>query len=721
MARIRGLRARALRGACSRPLLWAGTISAAVALSPVAYAQTTPPTPTASTVETVVVTAQKREEDVSKVPVTVQAIQGEALERQGIKSVKELITQIPGASLAGETSQGTEVYQMRGTVSGDTTGDATVASYLDDFAFSIPAVPFAPPADLYDLNRVEVLKGPQGTLYGSSSLGGVIKIVTNNPDLNDFKVSGQGSVGSVYQHATDYSGDVMINAPIIAGKLGVRAVLSGKHLSGFDNVPAIGLKNANNSDTILGRVKILFQPNDKLSITGSIWRFEAHQDFTNRMDGNDPPVDGATAPGVSPTDYTLYTATVNYDLGWADFTSATGYIKRNYSIVANGCQVDLCYHVDAPNHTDGFHQELRLSSKGDSPLRWIGGLFYLDANNASHTDFVITNPPLNIQADSAINSKEAAAFGEVSYDLMGGKLRPLVGLRYSIVKRTRQENSITTYAGTPISVVDANAEGHYYHISPRFNLSYFPTEDGMIYVNVAEGYRPGALQTSNQVVALQAVLGVTTSERLQTDALWSYEVGTKWAFFDRTVNVALSVYKTKWDRAQLQTGKSGASGILNVGDVDGQGVELYVSQRTPVPGLRWAVATGWNSTKLKNIDPHILAGLPFLYNGMQLPPVPKTSTTLMVNYERPTNYYDVTFLADARYTYRSDEEDLSTGRRASKLNLFSADVGFKKDNYTFQVYADNISNDNGPTIWEQGRMIVPRPRTVGVRFAFDAF
>jgi outer membrane receptor protein involved in Fe transport len=522
----------------------------------------------------------------------------------------------------------------------------------------------------------------------------------------------------------------MLNAPIIPGRLGVRAVLSGKHLGGFSEVPPLGLKNANKADVLLGRVKVLFQPTDRLSILGSFWRYEVDQDFTNRLDDNDPPTDVGYAPGESPTDYTLYTLRVGYDLGWADFVSASGYIKRGYGIVLKGCQIELCYDLDTTNPTKAFHQEIRLSSKGDSPLRWIGGLFYMDATNRSLVDFDITPPivpsptqapPLNTQSQSQIQSREIAAFGEVSYDLLGGMLRPLVGLRYSRVKRDRQEISVVKLQGTTISDVDEKAQGTSYHISPRFNLSYFPTPEGMIYINVAEGYRPGALQTASQVAALQAVLGLQTATQLQTDALWSYEVGAKWALFDHSLNIAVAAYMSKWNRAQLQTGLSGTSGILNVGDIDGKGLEVFISHRTPIPGLRWQLAAGVNSTKLKDIEPTILAGLKFLHNGIQLPPVPKASATLMVSYERPLDYYDASLIADARYTYQSRTQDLSTGRTADKLNLFSAAVGLRKDNFVFQVFGENLANDDGPTIWEQGRIIMPRPRTIGVRFSFDGF
>ena len=313
-----------------------------------------------SQIETVVVTAEKRAEDINKVPVTVQALSGEDLERQGIRDVKSALAFIPGASLAGDTSQGTQVYQLRGVSTGDTTGDPTVASYLDDFAFSIPSVPFAAPADLFDLQRLEILKGPQGTLYGSSSLGGVIKVVTNDPDTEKFDVKAAASFGAVHEHGYNYSGDLMVNLPI-DDTLAVRGVISGKHLSGYSLVPALGIRNGNNDDTVTGRVKVLWKPTERLSFLGSFWRFDDQQDFTNRMDGFDPPLINDVGVGNSPTSFTLFTGKINYDFDFASLTATSGYINRHNGLLANGCQVDTCFVAEIPGASRSFVQEVRLT------------------------------------------------------------------------------------------------------------------------------------------------------------------------------------------------------------------------------------------------------------------------------------------------------------------------------------------------------------------------
>jgi outer membrane receptor protein involved in Fe transport len=622
--------------------------------------------------------------------------------------------------LQGQTNASTTVYQLRGVANGDVLGDATVASYLDDFAFSVPTTPWAAPADLYDINRIEVLQGPQGTLYGSSSLGGVVKVVTNDPVLGQYHFSAAASGASVYQHGYNYSGDVMVNVPI-GDDFAIRAVVSAKHLSGDATAPALGIQNANNEDVADGRVKLLYRPNDRLQIVASYWHFEDNQDFTDRVDHSNPAAINDTGVGNSPSHFSLGTLRVSYDLGFATLTSASGYLSRGDSLLAVGCQaLNACFNVKESDTTQSYSEELRLTSSGSGPLHWIGGFFYQHGSDGGPDFFNLTNPNIAIVSSGEVYSTEYAGFGEASYDLFGGMLRPLIGLRYSAISRSLTQDSMTTVEVTPpvVQSSTAGASGQFFHVNPRFNLSFYPTQQGMFYVNVAEGFRPGALQTSAAVASLQAVLGVVTPVKLNTDSLWSYEVGTKWKLFDDSVNVALTLYAIDWKNAQFQTGASGISGMINLGNVTGKGVELTVSQRTPIPGLSWQLAGGWNTTTINDMPATVTSALPYLHNGMQVPPVPRGSAALNVNYERPIGYEDMDFVSDFNYQYRDHEEDLSTGFQSATLNIIGADIGVRRKTYEILFFADNITDDKGPSIWEEGRMIIPRPRTIGIRLAW---
>src|SRR5258708_19815197 len=199
-------------------------------------------------------------------------------------------------------------------------------------------------------------------------------------------------------------------------------------------------------------------------------------------------------------------------------------------------------------------------------------------------------------------------------------IRPLVGVRYSAFKRVLSQDSTTTISGTPPIVIVSPADEHgaNYHVSPRFNLSAYPNDDGIFFFQEAEGYRPGALESGANVAALQSLTGVVTNVQLQTDSLWSFEVGTKWSFFDKSLQVGLSAYMIDWNKAQFQVGLSGISGIINLGDVKGHGVDLTVTQQTDIPGLSWQFAGGINSTTIKSINPLIPPSLPCIHNSLQI-------------------------------------------------------------------------------------------------------
>jgi iron complex outermembrane receptor protein len=439
------------------------------------------------------------------------------------------------------------------------------------------------------------------------------------------------------------------------------------------------------------------------------------------VDNSDPAQIDDRGVGGSPSRYSIGMLHVSYDLGFATLVNAVGYMSRYSYLTAIGCQVDTCFDVRAADRTKSVSEELRLTSNNPGPLHWITGFFYQDGTDQGPTFFQLTNPNLLTISSAKVSSTEYAGFGEVSYDLFGGFIRPLVGVRYSGISRNLSQQSNTTIETTPPVIINsaAGASGKFYHINPRFNLSVYPSDKGMFYFNAAQGFRPGALQTASQVASLQAVLGVATPVKLNTDSLWSYEVGTKWRLFDNSLNLALSLYYIDWKNAQFQTGASGVSGMINLGNVTGKGIELTVSQRTPIPGLSWQFSGGLNSTTIDNIPDNVITALPFLRNGEQVPSVPKSNAAVRVSYERPTGYRDMHFVSDVSFEYRAAERDLSTGRRSGVLDILSGDIGVRQANYEILLFADNIANCKGPSIWEEGRMIVPRPRTVGVRVSWN--
>jgi iron complex outermembrane receptor protein len=226
-----------------RKSLLMGVGAAAVATSTSGVAQTAGPAP-ASSVGEVVVTAQKRSERLFEVPLPVQAITAAQLQQSGASKVSDLVTAIPGASIVSDSTPGFETVQIRGIASG-TTGDGLVGYYLDDTPFGIPNLQLTPPAGLLDLDRVEVIRGPSGTIYGQGSMGGTIKLVTTKPSTTTFSAKALSEVSGTAGGDVNGKIDASVNLPLVQDRLALRVSGGFEDLSGYANVPELHQTHAN--------------------------------------------------------------------------------------------------------------------------------------------------------------------------------------------------------------------------------------------------------------------------------------------------------------------------------------------------------------------------------------------------------------------------------------------------------------------------------------------
>lgn len=534
----------------------------------------------------IVVTAQKREQNLSDVPAAIQAITGDTLERRGTKDITQLVEFIPGASIVSKVSPGFETIQIRGISSG-TVGDATVGYYIDDVIFSIPNLQLAPPSRLINLERTEILRGPQGTLYGNGAMGGLIRLVTTKPDTNNYSVKAQGEVSFTDGGGTNYAGDAAVNIPLAADRAAFSVSGGYERLSGFADGAAGNDLNGIESWNIRG--KLFLKPTDTLDVTLSIWHIDNHQDYSNNLLSVSPAL--VRDPfGITPfidTVATFYSGAVKWDLGNVALESATSYIDHKLDIddVSNSVLFGFPVGIrnDSTFTTHSFNQELRLVSQNDSPFTWIVGGLYTNATITSDIDVNIRGlgpaiPFLNV-VGAPLKTESFAVFGEASYSLFDGKLIPLVGLRY--FRDTRSASGPTTFGG--VTTVDSG-RATFDAVSPRFNLTYKPSDQALIYVNIARGFRSGTIQTGAQA-QLGQLSGVTTGVIIDPDSLWTYEIGTKLKlpagfYFDG------SFYYTDWSNIQIPFNTPfGLPAVVNGGDARIYGVDLGLNWRTPLTVL----------------------------------------------------------------------------------------------------------------------------------------
>jgi iron complex outermembrane recepter protein len=579
----------------------------------IAQQSTTQPSPTA--LQEIVVTAQKRESSIQATPISMSAITGSELDVLGITSTAAALAEVPGVA-AISAGPGQTQYEIRG-LSNAGGQSPTVGFYLDE----MPISPLSPAAsvgkvvidpDLYDLDRVEVLRGPQGTLFGSGSMGGAIRLITNAPDLKSFSVGGKTLGSETDGGGWNYGQNGMVNLPLIDNVAALRIVGTYTYTSGWiarivvpglapigsdgqrGNVyasPASSIvPRVNDEELSSGRASFLLKPTEQLSILASGYYQKIAQEAQNFFDS----VPGTLAhfepfdiPEPFSDTFTVYNLTVNYELPWARLTSATGYTDR----VTNTQQDDtesiqeglstpgspLPFQVSqggfgpvAGTERDRayqFTQEARLTSSGNGRLQWIVGFFY----GRYHANTITELPSPAVPAITGGATDQVAAFSipyviyqraefaNINYQITD-QLKFTTGLRHFNYGSTQELSSwglLNTGSNIPtVSSGIANNSGN----NPMFTLAYSPDKGLMLYATAAKGFREGGPNyplspptTSEGQACLQNLqaLGLSSAPlQYGPDTVWSYELGEKATFLDHKVTFNSAVYYLNWKDVQ---------------------------------------------------------------------------------------------------------------------------------------------------------------------------
>jgi outer membrane receptor protein involved in Fe transport len=732
-----------------------------------------------STVGEVVVTAEKRSSTVQKTPISITVITGEQLQAQGISSVSQIAQQVPGISFKSSGPGQTE-FEMRGLTS--TGGESpTVGFYLDE-------TPLTPPAmaqngkvvidpDLFDLARVEVLRGPQGTLYGAGSMGGTIKLVTNQPNLQSFgasaEVIGSGTEGAG-QSATE---NLMLNIPVVKDVLALRVVGTNKWVGGWidrdvlDPFPletngsttrgpvttapvAQEIKNANWERLQGARATVTYQPTDRLTITPSVLFQRINQGGPNTIDN---------PPGNKDVHYQPYNVaepfrdgffltdlTAKYDFGPVQATSATAYWNRqqfqtqdiseamqDYIGSFFGPAADFPYSTFGPgsisekDNTNQVSEEVRLNSTGSGPFQWLVGGYYSSFNATSHVysyypvgggfdeDFDTTNLADNHRV---IKVDQVAAFGEASYAFTD-QLKATVGLRYF---------SYNSHSVTQVSGVSANGTSDPLYskasnqgVTPKFNIAYTPTPDLDIYATAAEGFRPGGPNSPipSSCDAALAQLGLSAAPtQFGPDTVWSYELGEKARFADHRVTVNGDVYYEDWSGVQQQVAPAcGFKFTANAGRATIYGAEIEVAVKL-TPELTLTQNGGYTNATNSTTVPG--AGV---VKGQRLLDVPDWTANTSLTYEAPIND-QFKFVGRVTNSYVGSMQDITYSRNTLPgYDLVDLRAGIATSAWSAFFFIDNLTNKlallsntgalsaNVPIF---NRVTVNQPRTFGVDLSY---
>lgn len=562
--------------------------------------------PEPSKLDTVSVTATRRREPASEVPMQVNVIDAENLQRQGAKDLRDFVTTQAGMDIRSDGGPGSGSISIRGVTTGVVT-NSTVGVYVDDVAVGSNGSSAGGAArfldmGLLDLNHIEVLRGPQGTLYGASSIGGVLKYVTNVPDTHDFsgKVSLGGSSTKNGRAGITVAG--VVNVPLKEDLAGLRVSAYQDHAGGFvDAVGPLPGRAINRGDTSGARAALLVTPNQQLQL-----RFTATVQNIKR-DGRDyVDYDIATSqPKLGELSHqqslrepynmknALYSAELEYDFGFARLNSITSHqtLSTENVVDASSAFVPLLAQFGINVDTVGiripisFHrtsQELRLTSKSDSKFEWLAGL-YLDSESGRQTQFAESTAagaagPLLANVDIPSTYKEYAAFGDLTWKFDSG-FSVTGGLRVAHNKQTYVQNSSGLLVGGAQSIDAASADSSTtYLLTGRYALN----TQSSVYARIATGYRPGGPNAVLRDVVTGQFLAPPS---FGPDSLISYELGYK-ANLDNKLKLEAAIYDVEWKDIQQAKAVNGVSVLVNAGKARVRGAEVALDWR---PDELWSL------------------------------------------------------------------------------------------------------------------------------------
>jgi len=712
-------------------------------------ASTSAAEPGADQVQQVVVTANKRSQRLQDVPASITAETGATLEHRGATQLADIVQTTPGLSNSGSGGGNETDLTIRGVTTGGLgLKQATVALLFDDIPLD-PAFFSQSATNLrtVDIERVEVLRGPQGTLFGSGSLSGAVRFITNKPDLRNFSASGEVTGSGTEGGAPSASGNVVVNAPLISGKLGMRAVGYNFDEGGWvDNIQT-NQNNVNGNRTKGGRLEFEARPVDDLSIS----LMGAYEDSHDLAGGESL---YATPAGYSSdhqvtnqhksTDVDVVSKLVNlgahYDLSGVSLFSSSTYIRRETQILDD----DWFYNdalglpsgpapASTHNAQDIYTQELRASSRGSGPLKWTVGAFYLNAQiNGGQ---LISSPSLqalagtdeigDIQSHGA--QIESSLFGEATYTL-ADKWDLTAGLRAShttLKSGTSSSGPLLTGDVDPTDVVDFATVQHDKSVDPRFSLAYRANPDLTLYATVSKGHRVGGPN-------ITAGLGGPDIPRsYEPDSLWNYEAGAKSRLFDGRLQLSGDVYYIDWSHIQAALTLNNIGYTGNAGSAQVYGLELEAVGK-PSPWLDVGGSVSFSHGELTQDVPNLtrVTGAVGVKSGEQLPGAPETKVSLFsqVNFSilDHTTYVRV---ADnyigAEYTDFGKQ-----GTRFGDYNTVDLRAGIFLDPVELVFFADNLTNSQGafsasdqstigPLVTGNQQAYRVRPLTLGVTLRAD--
>ncbi|HEX7115215.1 MAG TPA: TonB-dependent receptor [Steroidobacter sp.] len=700
-------------------------------------------------IDEIIVTAQKRTEALIEVPQSVTVVGGDVLERQQAANFQDYLKLVPGLQLT-QSTPGVGRLVMRGINTGGVA--STVGVYVDETPFGsssglVNGAILAADFDTFDMQRIEVLRGPQGTLYGASSLSGVLRFVTNPPETDGFDARVRVGVETVEHGDTGYSGLGMVNIPL-SDSFAVRGVGYYRKLGGFiDSIGTAGsdvAEDINESESYGGRLSMLYRPSDAFSLrlTAMTQNIETLASSSVESDPNTLDTlyselsQSQFVPEFTDVKYRVYNATMDIDLGFATLTSATSYndfespfrsdLTAQFSPVLEPIFGPNEFMTEQTTAYDKFTQELRLASAPNETFEWLVGAYYTreDGDITQHLEALIPGtlapiPGQPVLGDLSLASEYEEIAGFVSGTIhFTERFELTLGGRYSENDQKAKQNAIGLFAGgeTSFPTASSSEDVFTWSIAPRFEIS----DHASFYMRAATGFRPGGPNVLPP--------GATDVPRTYgSDELTSYEVGFKVESDDRAYSLDVAAFHIQWEDVQLAAQVNDFGVNINGGDAKSEGIEFTATAR-PVTGFSVGLNGAYTNAKLEDDTPAVSGGL----KGDRLPFTPEYSVGLNAEYEWPVGAQAMAYVGGS-FRWLSDQTasyDINfrtaNGRQREipSYEVVDLTAGVDFGRFSIELYGKNITDSEGKTsVGTLGAVPngaiatgVIRPRTIGLMF-----
>lgn len=732
-------------------------LAVSISLAGAAQAQETSQKSQATMLDSIKVTATKRSTSIQDTPLAITAVTAETLTDSGSLDVGDYAKFVPGLTVKN-SGPGASRLAMRGI---NAVGEATTALYYDETPVSgsvgtgSDAGGRNPELNLFDVERVEALRGPQGTLYGAGSMGGALRVIFNKPDLQ--QTQGEYAAGYAQTQGGDPSwhAEAMVNLPLVEDLFGARVVVYKRHTGGYVDSLLYDKDNANESSNLGGRLMFRLQPSDALTLDVS--HSVQSGDGTVLAYTPDAGVKwGSTFGTMVPYKDTtrISNITLSWDVGWATLTGVSSWFNRGntygqdttYLIgayaagygsaadqlsqaadyytslgpayaqyaqayaaqaayysgltsVAEGYVPSLLYY---PGTTTNWSNEWRLSSNPGGRIDWTTGVYAENRVNALLSMYYPGDPDTGAvvlpQSDPIYRRhihdqfKQQAVYGEGTWHATDA-LDVTLGLRYYHYTRaiTGYVDRASAALGTNLASLSKVKSSQSGWLK-RFNVSYTISPDAMLYFTAADGMRPGG---ANQAVGLPDALYA-----YKGDSLWNYEIGAKTAWFDHSLLANVALYQIDWKDIQVQSLYNGASLFLtNAGKARLRGSEWELTWR-PLAGLD--LGLNFNYIDAVLTEDQIATGLEVTdttgRKGDRITGIPHFTSTLSAGYRWSlTSRLDGMVRLDANYvgkSYSAMRPTDPTRRSMGGYTLTNARVGIEggEGHWAGYLYVNNLFN-----------------------------